>query len=218
MGKCDHQGHRRPRHERIQRRNLELGYYLIYTDTKKTEKSYFEGLHESLPEEIREKLQLKVVDDIKTRELVNKALEDSSYDFQFRSVWIVFDRDKVTNFDNIIEKAESNNINVGWSNPCIEIWLHAYLGVFEYTETSTKCCDRLKSKCYQLMKKYEYNKKDKRIYQHFCRYGDEKKAISLAKARHNSFLKDGVNTPSKMNPCTTIYKLVEEIQSKINND
>lgn len=215
MGRYDHRGNRKPRHERIKRRNLELGYYSIYTDTKKTEKSYFEGLHDSLPEEIKNKLQIKVVEDIKTKELVNKALEESGYDYQYREVWIVFDRDKVTNFDNIIKKAEAKNIKVGWSNPCIEIWLHAYLGKFCAFDTSTCCCDSLKNLCRQRMNGYEYDKSDSDLYRRFYDVGSEENAIKIAKQRHVSLVRDGITVPSKMNPCTTVYQLVEEIRSKI---
>ena len=215
MAKQDHRGKRRPRHERIERRNLELGYYLIYTDTEGTERAYFEGLHKSLPDEVRSKLQIKVVDGIKTRELISKACRDSSYDPQLRETWIIFDRDQVTTFDKIIEKAESLNIHVGWSNPCIEIWLHAYLGRLKTFDTSVCCCESLKRICRQKMNGYEYNKTDSDLYQRFYTVGSEEGAIKTAKNRYISLVRDGITVPSEMNPCTTAYKLVEEIRSKL---
>lgn len=214
MAKRDHRGNRKKRHERIERRNLELGYYLIYTDTEGTERAYFEGLYKSLPDEIRSKLQIKVVDGVKTKELINKAYRDSSYDPQLRETWIIFDRDQVTNFDKIIEKAESMNIHVGWSNPCIEVWLHAYLGELHAFDTSTCFCNSLKNLCRQKMNGYEYNKTDSDLYHHFYNEGNEKKAIKLAKEKHTSLVRDGITVPSEMNPCTTVYQLVEEIRSK----
>lgn len=214
MAKRDHRGNRKKRHERIERRNLELGYYLIYTDTEGTERAYFEGLYKSLPDEIRSKLQIKVVDGVKTKELINKAYRDSSYDPQLRETWIIFDRDQVTNFDKIIEKAESMNIHVGWSNPCIEVWLHAYLGELHAFDTSTCCCNSLKNLCRQKMNGYEYNKTDSDLYHLFYNKGNEEKAIKLAKEKHTSLVRDGITVPSEMNPCTTVYQLVEEIRSK----
>lgn len=214
MAKRDHRGNRKKRHERIERRNLELGYYLIYTDTEGTERSYFEGLHKSLPDEIRSKLQIKVVDGVKTKELIGKAYRDSSYDPQLRETWIIFDRDQVTAFDKIIEKAKSMNIHVGWSNPCIEVWLHAYLGELRAFDTSTCCCNSLKNLCRQKMNGYEYNKTDSDLYHRFYNEGNEKKAIKLAKEKHTSLVRDGITVPSEMNPCTTVYQLVEEIRSK----
>lgn len=42
-------------------------------------------------------------------------------DLECRIPWIVFDRDQVQGFDEIIAKAEREGIQVGWSNPCFEI-------------------------------------------------------------------------------------------------
>lgn len=43
-------GKRRDRNSKVDSRAPELGYYLIVTDTEKTERSYFEGLRDSIPE------------------------------------------------------------------------------------------------------------------------------------------------------------------------
>ena len=40
----------------------------------------------------------------------------------FKETWIVFDRDRVPDFDKLIQKANYRGISVAWSNPCIEIW------------------------------------------------------------------------------------------------
>ncbi|WP_370748259.1 RloB family protein [Faecalibacillus intestinalis] len=97
------------------------------TDTEATERCYFNGLHEYLPEDVRDKIVIKVVE-TKTAKLVDKCKELTAYDAQYRIPWIVFDRDRVVNFDKIIKEAENNVIQVGWSNPCFEIWLFAYYG------------------------------------------------------------------------------------------
>ena len=51
-----------------------------------------------------------------------------NYDAQHRIPWIVFNRDQVQGFDEIIAEAVSKGIQVGWSNPCFEIWMYAYFG------------------------------------------------------------------------------------------
>lgn len=66
----------------------ELGYYLIVTDTEATERCFFTGLHQSLPEEVRNKLVIKVVE-TKTRTMIDKCLELTVYDAQYRIPWIV---------------------------------------------------------------------------------------------------------------------------------
>lgn len=125
MTRENRRGKRKTRDQRIKRKLPELGYYLIVTDTEATERCYFNGLHEYLPEDVRDKIVIKVVE-TKTAKLVDKCKELTAYDAQYRIPWIVFDRDRVVNFDKIIKEAENNGIQVGWSNPCFEIWLFAY--------------------------------------------------------------------------------------------
>ena len=81
-----------------------MGYYLIVTDTEETEKNYFEGLRDSIPKELKNRLIIKV-EKAKIVDLVEKALEFVSKDSQMRMPWIVFDRDEVKDFDKIIQDA-----------------------------------------------------------------------------------------------------------------
>ena len=112
MARDDRRGKRKTREERSKRRVPEMGYYLVVTDTEATERLYFHGLHESLPAEVRKKLVIKVVE-TKTQKLVEKCKELVMYDPQYRIPWIVFDRDKVVDFDGIIRKAEAEGFHVG---------------------------------------------------------------------------------------------------------
>ena len=80
-----------------------------------------------MPEDVRNKLVIKVVE-TKTRTMIDKCLELTAYDAQYRIPWIVFDRDQVQEFDEIIKEAEDKGIQVGWSNPCFEKWIYAYFG------------------------------------------------------------------------------------------
>ena len=127
MAKRDRTGNRKTREQRKQFKVPELGYYLIVTDTEATERCFFTGLHQALPEEVKNKLVIKVVE-TKTRAMIDKCLELTAYDAQYRIPWIVFDRDQVQGFDAIIKEAEDKGIQVGWSNPCFEIWMYAYFG------------------------------------------------------------------------------------------
>ena len=52
MARSDRTGKRSPR-ESSQKRIPDLGYYIIVTDTKETEKNYMEGLRDSLPDELQ---------------------------------------------------------------------------------------------------------------------------------------------------------------------
>lgn len=56
MAKKDRTGNRKTREQRKQFKVPELGYYLIVTDTEATERCFFTGLHQALPEDVRNKL------------------------------------------------------------------------------------------------------------------------------------------------------------------
>lgn len=213
MSEAERNGHRRSRDARFDRCNLRLGNYLIITDAKKTEKLYMEGLKESLPKSVRDQLQIKVVSDIAADKLVEKARSLRSKSSVYCDTWIVFDRDLVPNFDKIIKDAESNEIHVAWSNPCIEMWFLAYFNKTPNIPDSTTCIREFKNDCYSKMNKYEYHKDDKAIYNKLIQYGDEVQAIRCAKARHKS-LQNTSRKCSEMVGGTTLYQLVEDIKSK----
>ena len=145
MAKEDRNGSRKSRSQARKHRIPELGYYFIITDTDETEKNYFEGLRNALPKEIKDKIVIKVYK-TKTSNLVDYCKEKSSLYPQYSEPWIVFDRDRVVNFDHIIENAESNDINAAWSNPCFEIWLFAYFGLMPNIGASEKCCKEFATK------------------------------------------------------------------------
>lgn len=139
MARKDRTGNRKNREQRTIRRVPEMGYYLVVTDTEATERCFFSGLHSSLSEETKKKLVIKVVE-TKTQDMIQKCLELTAYDAQYRIPWIVFDRDQVSNFDQIIKTAKEKGIHVGWSNPCFEIWMFAYFGSMPAIHESWTCC------------------------------------------------------------------------------
>ncbi|MDD4029799.1 MAG: RloB family protein [Bacteroidales bacterium] len=211
---AERNGKRKTREELLRRRVPELGYYLIVTDTKETEKNYMNGLRDSIPERLRRKLVVKV-SGTKTDKLVREAIEAASLQPQYREPWIIFDRDRVNNFDQIIQEAEQNGIKTGWSNPCIEIWFSAYLGKIPGYDNSVACCNGFAQKFPRITGR-EYDKSDTRIYSKLCEYGDEKKAIINANSKYREQNEKCNSKPSEMCPCTTVYRLVKEIKEKIN--
>ena len=78
MAKKDRTGNRITRDQRKQFKVPELGYYLIVTDTEATERCFFIGLHQALPEDVRNKLVIKVVE-TKTRTMIDKCLDLTAY-------------------------------------------------------------------------------------------------------------------------------------------
>lgn len=212
MARNDRRGNRKTREQRATRRIPEMGYYLVVTDTEATERCFFNGLHDSLPQNMKNKLVIKVVE-TKTQNLIEKCLELTAYDSQYRIPWIVFDRDKVENFDQIISDAQKYGINVGWSNPCFEIWMYAYFGSMPAIYESWTCCSRFGT-LYKNKTGHNYLKTDSDIYKRLCEYGDEESALRIADQKYEQCLRDGRTTPSEMCPATTVHKLVGEIRRK----
>ena len=54
MARKDRTGDRKGREKRERRRIPEMGYYLVVTDTEATERCFFQGLHNSLPEDVKQ--------------------------------------------------------------------------------------------------------------------------------------------------------------------
>lgn len=206
-------GKRKDRNKRVGARVPELGYYLIVTDTEETEKNYFEGLRDSVPVELRDRLVIRV-EKAKTVELVKKALALTEQESQYRIPWIVFDRDQVKDFDGIIQVAKRSGIGAGWSNPCFEIWMYTYFGEMPAIMESYICCDRFANK-FEKVTGQKYSKNDRNIYRKLIQYGDEERAIQLAERHYKKCKEDGKNKPSEMCPASRVQLLVEEIQEKV---
>lgn len=212
MAKADRTGRRTPRTV-FKGRTPDLGYYMIVTDTKETEENYMKGIQNSLPKELQGKLVIKVQKG-ETKNLVADCKEYVSLHPQHSQGWIVFDRDQVVKFDDIIRDAECAGIRVGWSNPCIEIWFDSYFGEMHPYVDSVACCHGF-SEIFRKKTGLQYQKSESKIYELLNRYGDENRAIKIAKQRHDQHLRDGKYLPSEMCPCTTVYRLVNEIRQTV---
>ena len=206
-------GKRKDRNKRVGTRVPELGYYLIVTDTEETEKNYFEGLRDSIPVEMKDRFVIKV-EKSKTVELVERAVELTDAESQYRIPRIVFDRDQVKDFDEIIRTAEKNSINTGWSNPCFEIWMYSYFGEMPAIRESYTCCNRFTEK-FEKVTGQKYLKKDRDIYRKLVQYGDEEKAFRIAEQCYKKCIEYGKENPSEMWPASMVQRLVEEIQKKL---
>ena len=211
MAKANRKGKRISRESRNKREPY-LGYYFIVTDAKETEKNYILGLKKSLPEEMQKRIVIKI-SQAQTKNLIDSCISQAALEPHYAEPWIVFDRDQVPDFDNIIEKATSKGINVGWSNPCIEIWFDAYFGQMHSYYDSKQCCYRF-AETYERRTKQEYIKSDEHIYEILNKYGNEEKAIVIAEKRLKNYADTGVYKPSEKSPGTTLHLLVGEIKKR----
>lgn len=137
--------------------------------------------------------------------MIDKCLELTAYDAQYRIPWIVFDRDQVQGFDEIIAEAVSKGIQVGWSNPCFEIWLYAYFGSMPAIQDSRACCSDF-GRVYESKTGQKYFKADEQMYGKLCKAGDEEKAIQIAQQKFEQCKREGKIKPSEMCPCTSWWE------------
>lgn len=216
MSRHERNGNRKPRERQVNKRVPKLGYYFVVTDTKETEQNYMYGLRDSIPKELQGKLVIKVVK-TKTKNLVEEAINLASLNPQYGETWIIFDRDQVQNFDEIIRQANEKGIKVGWTNPCIEAWFSAYFGSMPTYQDSVSCCAGF-SRTFEQESRQKYIKSDKAIYEKLNRFGNEATAVDLAQKKFEEHRANCKNRPSEMCPCTTVHWLVSEVKSKVEKE
>ena len=192
------------------RRIPKLGYYLIVTDTKKTESLYFNGLFSSIKDKVGDKLVIKVIEK-ENADLIAETTKYLSGLSNFAKPWIVFDKDENQNFNNIIKRANDLKINCAWSNPCIEIRFFAYFGYIPNCKNSVECCKAFGKKFKDIFK-CSYKKNNKDLYKKLFEKGDEENAVRNAELKIKEHSRNNNTIPSKMVPATTVYKLIKEIR------
>ena len=181
---------------------------VILVDSKQTEYNYFEELRKS--DLCSPRISIKVRKAKKTETIVKEAKRRV---FQpSRLVWLVFDRDEIGTFDEIIEEAKKEGFQVGWSNPCFEIWLHAYLGDMPKSDSSQQCISRFATDYKKLTKK-EYKKNDPNLFSTLEKYGSFEKAYELAGKKLKEAERDYPN-PSNQNPACTVHYLVARLRKR----
>ncbi len=190
-------------------------FFLIVCEGKETEPNYFKSFPKRNKSYV---IELKTGGGgISTRKVVEKAVKSrDASPLKFDRVWAVFDKDSFTddNFDKAIDLAQKNQIRCAWSNEAFELW---YLLHFSYVQTAmhrndyTSALERAVNN--QLRKKgkrmkFTYTKNSKTIYDLLNEIGDQKQAILWAKQLES---KNAQLNCSKRNPCTLVYKLVDEL-------
>jgi hypothetical protein len=120
-------------------RRSPLKRFVIFTEGKNTEPTYFLALADALTKILVRIEVLGGEGDPKT--LASKALDFkrgstrgrrdiSSYE-KHDQVWIVFDRDEHPKVKETIDNCRASGVHVAYSNPCFEIWLILHLQEFD---------------------------------------------------------------------------------------
>ncbi len=189
--------------------------FLIICEGIKTEPNYFIELEKYLTKGIitidvigTGTDTINIVDiAIQQRDLEEERAKKGFIIREYDEVWAVFDKDSFLNerFNSAIFKGMANNINCAYSNEAFEIW---YLLHFEFYNTGIS-----RNQYNKLISKhlgFTYKKNSKDMYRLLQKIGNEEQAIKWAQKLNDSY--DHKN-PAEENPSTTVYKLVEKLNS-----
>lgn len=190
--------------------------FLIICEGKNTEPCYFEAFPVPSKSVIIEggcNTKNKLVDFA-----IKKSEEEENRE---REVWCVFDYDikpdeaatQPQDFNSAIERAEQHGLKVAWSNDAFELWFVLHYQELESNVTREKLYDILKVK-WQLESFHNTAKTIEYCKGHYDRHNGingatQMVAIRRAKKLHQHFGVD--KNYAKHCPCTTVYKLVEEL-------
>ena len=187
-----------------------LGYYIIVTDGKETEPNFLNGIKNQLNDDIKNRVVIKIKTK-HTKDLIDFTLQELTKSPNYAEPWIVFDKDEVIDFDELVYKAQNKDINVAWSNPCIEILFLAYFGKNPSVADQKECIKRLEE-IYKRETNKKYEKNEKKIYEILNEFGDERKAIDIMDKKYKEYGENTHIKPSKMNGLSMVYELIEKIK------
>jgi hypothetical protein len=192
--------------------------FLIYCEGANTEPEYFKSFPVNTETQVealglgRSRLALvkHILGLVKKKGLL---AGQANYDPE-RQIWCVFDRDERyfpgedRDFDAAVVLALQNGIRVAWSNDSFELWLYLHDA---YIDNKVLRVHFYKHLSKRLSLNYEKEGKA----EEFCRslYGkfiDRQAAAIRHASRLEKFHKE-VARPSLRNPCTTIHRLVAEL-------
>ena len=195
--------------------------YLIITEGESTEPSYFNGLRSLILEKVGgnvEVINIPQIDIRGTGRSTSKLIQEvekivNKAKIIYQNIWVVFDKDDFTDFDDAIELAQKNGYSVAWSNQSFEYWLFLH---FHYSDVALHR-DKWIEKLNELFKQLNlngsvYSKTCPDIFKIVDCNNGVNEAIKNAKRRMQDFNPD-TDKPSEYDPGTTVYKLVEELKS-----
>jgi hypothetical protein len=210
----------RDKNRKSEYKKVRANSFLIVTEGKETEPSYFGGIRKLIIEkcggniDIYETPTIAIKGEGKcTSSLVKTARERvKEGKVLYQNKWVVFDKDSFEDFDEAIEMAEKEGFKVAWSNQSFEYWLYLH---FHYSDSalhrdswSEKLSEKLKASG---IEKTGYEKNDKDIYRKVDTYDGVNTAIKYAKSRMEDFFEKKGIKPSEYDPGTTVHLLVEEL-------
>ena len=195
-----------------------MNSYLIVTEGTQTEPNYFNGLKRKIHKKVSGNVDIVApAIDVKGKGLGTCSLIEETLNLikhariLYQNVWVVFDRDDFEDFDAAVKMARENNIQAAWSNSCFEYWIDLH---FEYCVQELTSEDWRRRVDHQFKKSGMnggvYQKNDENIFEELSEEGRLDNAFANAKRRMGEF-NSTKDVPSKFNPGTTVYQLVENL-------
>lgn len=185
---------------------------LIVCEGEKTEPNYFKSITTTKYTDV---MKVDVEGEGRsTVSLVQKAIEIRNKSVKtYDRAWTVFDKDNFTDFNEAISLAKKNNIQSAWSNESFELWYCLHLNYLNTGVPRSQYIDILEREIQKRTKNkgYKYKKNDPDMYSLLKQIGDENLAIMNAKKLEAFF--EGDSNFENHNPCTMVYKLVEELNN-----
>lgn len=181
----------------------------IYCNAAETEPNYFGAFKEEIKKSKISDVNIEVIKKAGLDPLnaVKYVIKDKG---KCSEVWIVFDKDHFA-IEEAIKLAEDNDIRVAWSNESFELW---FLLHFNYRCTAigrTECLKVVKEE-FKKKLKIDYAKNNKDSYKKLK--SKMNIAVANAKRLYQEMKRDRI-IPTKANPYTTVFQLVEVLKSKI---
>jgi len=136
---------------------------------------------------------------------------------KYEKKWVVIDKDDYTKnqINGAIQRAKDLDICVAISNEAYELWILLHFIPLS-AHTSRSDLNKKLDEIFKSQFKIQYSKASQDIYQLI--FGLQDKAITNAKRLMDSYIRDNEKiTPFSDNPLTTVYQLVECLNT-LNND
>lgn len=181
--------------------------YLIVCEGERTEPNYFRALVGGRNSRV---LDADILGEGQsTCRLVNTAIEERNKSMiEYDRVWVVFDKDDFTDFNEAIALANSNGIGAAWSNESFELWYYLHFQYLDTPITRAQYIDALNREIRKFVPEYSYKKNDIGTYAILNLYGNQELAIRYSKYLENIYA--GTNHASHK-PCTKVHHLVMEL-------
>ncbi|MDO8803197.1 MAG: RloB family protein [Elusimicrobiota bacterium] len=182
---------------------------LIVCEGEKTEPYYFQAFDTYNKDKYYLKIEGLGYNTLSlVKETVSLIREAKSLRQEYEQVWCVFDKDLFSDadFNGAVDLANANKIQCAYSNESFELWFILHFEYWQSASTRDAYCAKLD----ELLASYGgYSKTSDEIYAIL----KGKQEIAIGNAR--KLLQDydvGV-TPSKQNPATTVFLLVEALNN-----